>query len=147
MLSCSVAQSGSTLCDPMDCSLPGSSVHGIFPARILEWVAIYFSRGSWRPKDWTRVSYIACIAGIFFTNEPPENPFKKWPTWKKNFFCKKGNMETSMTQELLGATSKKPTFILRRNTDLKNLPSWPQKEWGNQSHFHLFSFIHTPIKW
>ena len=41
-----VAQSCPTLCDPMDCSLPGSSVHGIFQARVLEWVAISFSRRS-----------------------------------------------------------------------------------------------------
>ena len=41
-----VAQSCPTLCDPMDCSLPGSSIHGILQARILEWVAISFSRGS-----------------------------------------------------------------------------------------------------
>ena len=43
----------STLCDPMDCSLPGSSVHGILQARVLEWVAILFSRGSCRLKDWS----------------------------------------------------------------------------------------------
>ena len=48
-----VAQSCPTLCDPMDCSLPGSSIHGIFQARILEWVAISFSRGSSRPRDRT----------------------------------------------------------------------------------------------
>ena len=46
-----VAQSCLTLWDPMDCSLPGSSVHGLFQARVLEWVAISFSRGSSRPKD------------------------------------------------------------------------------------------------
>ena len=46
-----VAQSCPTLCDPMDCSLPGSSVHGIFQARILKWVSISFSRGSSRPRD------------------------------------------------------------------------------------------------
>ena len=46
------------LCDPMDCSLPGSSVHGISQARILEWVAISSSRGSTRPKDQTRISCI-----------------------------------------------------------------------------------------
>ena len=44
------------LCDPMDCSLPGSSAHGIFQARILEWGAISFSRRSSQPRDWTRVS-------------------------------------------------------------------------------------------
>ena len=54
-----VAQSCPTLCDPMDCSLPGSSVHGIFQARVLEWVAYPFSRGSSRLRDWTRVSRIA----------------------------------------------------------------------------------------
>ena len=53
-----VAQSCPTLCNPMDCSLPGSSIHGIFQARVLEWVAISFSRRSSWPRDWTRVSYI-----------------------------------------------------------------------------------------
>ena len=48
----------------MDCSLPGSSVHGILQARILEWVAISFSRGSFQPRDRTRVS---CSAGRRFT--------------------------------------------------------------------------------
>ena len=51
--------------DPMGCSLPGSSVHGIFQARILEWVAMPSSRGSSRARDRTQVS---CIAGRFFTN-------------------------------------------------------------------------------
>ena len=47
-----------TVCDPMDCSPPGSSVHGISQASILEWVAISFSRGSSQPRDQTQVSYI-----------------------------------------------------------------------------------------
>ena len=59
-----VAQSCPTLCNPMDGSLPGSAVHGIFPARVLEWVAISFSRGSSQPRDWTQVS---CIADRRFT--------------------------------------------------------------------------------
>ena len=53
-----VAQSCLTLCNPMDCSMPASSVHGIFQARLLEWVAISFSRGSSRPRDRTQVSSI-----------------------------------------------------------------------------------------
>ena len=61
---CLVAQLCPTL-RPHDCSLPGSSVHGILQARILEWVAISFSRGSSWARDRTRVS---CIAGRFFTN-------------------------------------------------------------------------------
>ena len=54
-----VPQSCLTLCDPMDCSPPGSSVHGILQARILEWVAISFSRGSSQARDRTQVSRIA----------------------------------------------------------------------------------------
>ena len=53
-----VAQSCPTLCDPLDCSPPGSSIHGIFQARILEWVAISFSRRSSQPRNWTQVSRI-----------------------------------------------------------------------------------------
>ena len=52
------------LCNPMDCSLPGSFVHGILQARILEWVAIHFSRESFWPRDWTQVS---CTASTVFT--------------------------------------------------------------------------------
>ena len=58
-----VAQSYPTLCDPMDGNSPGSSVHGILPARILEWVAIPSSRGSSRPGGRT---YVSCIADRFF---------------------------------------------------------------------------------
>ena len=58
---CSDTRSCPTLCNPMDCSLPGSSVHGILPARILEWVAISSSKGSSLPRDWTRVSCVSCI--------------------------------------------------------------------------------------
>ena len=53
-----------TLCDPMDSSLPGSAIHGIFQARILECAAISFSRGSSQPRDWT---WVFCIAGRRFT--------------------------------------------------------------------------------
>ena len=58
---CMLIQLCLTLCDPTDCSPPGSSVHGILQARILEWVAMPFSRGSFPPRDRTRVSYISCI--------------------------------------------------------------------------------------
>ena len=63
-----------TLCDPMGCSLPGSSVHGIFQARELEWVAISFSRGSSRPGDRTHVSHIAGRLFTVWATRPP------WPT-------------------------------------------------------------------
>ena len=64
-----------TLCDPMDCSLPGSSVHGILRVSILEWVAIAFSGGSSRPRDWASIS---CVAGRFFTIWFVLCHFQKW---------------------------------------------------------------------
>ena len=69
-----VTQSCPTLCDTLDCSLPGSSVHGILQARILEWVAIPFFRGSSltsQPRDQTWASH---IAGRFLPSEPPGKP-------------------------------------------------------------------------
>ena len=66
-----VAQLCLTLCDPMDCSLPGSSVHRIFQARVLEWAAISFSRGSSQPRDRTRSP---ALQADTLTSEPPGNP-------------------------------------------------------------------------
>ena len=63
-LACKVAQSCPALCNPIDCSLPGSSIHGIFQARVLEWVAISFSRGCSQPRYQT---WVSCIAGKFYT--------------------------------------------------------------------------------
>ena len=59
-----VTHSCQTLCDPRDCTLSGSSVHGILQARILEWVAISVSKGSIQPRDQI---WVSCIAGRFFT--------------------------------------------------------------------------------
>ena len=59
------------ICNPMDISLPGSSIHGIFQARVLEWSAIAFSNGSSRPGDGSRIS---CIARRVFTTEPLGKP-------------------------------------------------------------------------
>ena len=69
----SVAQSCLTRWDPIDCSPPGSSVQGIFPARILEWVAISSSRGSSWPRDWIWVSYISWIGQWILYH---------WATWE-----------------------------------------------------------------
>ena len=78
-----VAQSCPTLCDPMDCSLPGSSIHGIFQARILQWVAISFSRRSSQPRNWTQVF---CIAGRSDQRSPRildwiAYPFSRESSW------------------------------------------------------------------
>ena len=75
---CLVAQSFPTVCDPMDCSPPGSSVHGILQAGILEWVTVPSSRGSSPPRDGTQVSCIA--GGIFFFFLPSEPPGKPLPS-------------------------------------------------------------------
>ena len=74
---CEVAQSCPTLCDPMDCSLPGSSLHGILQARVLELAAISFSRGSSQPRDRTQVSRIPgrCF-NLWATREAPSGSIK-----------------------------------------------------------------------
>ena len=72
-----------TLCNPMDCSLPGSSVHGILQARIQEWVAISFTRGSSLPGDWT---WVSCLAGGFFTVwATREVPVHQGSPWELQF--------------------------------------------------------------
>ena len=72
-----VTQSCLILCDLMECSQPGSSVHGILQARILEWLAIPFSRGSFWPRDWT------CVSGLQADSLPSEPPRKPLIVWRK----------------------------------------------------------------
>ena len=78
-------QSCLTLYDPMDHSPPGSSVHRILQARILEWVAIPSSKGSSGPRDRTWVSYVLWIGGRFFTTSTLESP--KNCTLRTSFKC------------------------------------------------------------
>ena len=73
MGACSVTQSCPTLWDPLDCSPPGSSVLGILQARLLEWVAISFSRGSSLPRDWPCISCVSCIG---------RRILYRWATWE-----------------------------------------------------------------
>ena len=78
-----VAQLCPTLSDLIDCSLPGSSVHEIFQAVVLEWIAISFSRrGSSQPRDWTHICIagVSFIAGRFFAAEPPVLVTQSYPT-------------------------------------------------------------------
>ena len=104
-----VAQLCPTLLDPVDCSLPGSSVHGIFQARVLEWVAIFFSRGSSQPRDRTRVSR---TAGRRFT---------VWATREAHHFLKVHNaLELSWNQLPHPGCEK----IIFHKTGL-----WCQKDW------------------
>ena len=69
-------QSCLTVCEPMDCGPPGPSVHGILQARILEWVAIPFSRGFSQTRNQTRISSLLALAGGFFTTST---------TWEAQF--------------------------------------------------------------
>ena len=71
---CSVIKSCLTLCNPMDCSPPGSPGHGMLQARILEWVVISFPRGSSWPRNQTLDSLVPCIAGGFLSTEPLGKP-------------------------------------------------------------------------
>ena len=68
-----VPKSCPTLCGPMDCSPPGSSVHGIIQARIPEWVVIFFSRGSFQPRDQIQVCSASCVGRHFLYH---------WATWE-----------------------------------------------------------------
>ena len=95
------------LCDPTDCSPPGSSVYGISKARILEWVAISSSRGSSRPRDQTRIS---CIGRqILYCWSPQGSPF----TWLKRKW-------KSLSHVWLFATP----WTIRRNTSKEDIPSF-----------------------
>ena len=75
LCTCVPVQSCLTLCDPMDCSPPDSSVHGISQARMLEWFTMPSSRGSSQPRDPTCISCASCVAGGFFISEPPGKKF------------------------------------------------------------------------
>ena len=77
LVCCSVTKLCLTLCDPMDCGLPDSSIHGIHQARVLEWVAISYSRGSSWSWDWTRVS---CIGRLILYHWAPRKPSVRWYT-------------------------------------------------------------------
>ena len=99
-----------TLCDPMDHSPPSSSVHGIFQARILEWVAISFSKGSSWPRDWTRVFCVSCTDRwiFFFTTVPSGKPLE-WIVY--------GNCITPWQAVMYGAFQREALFLWLGNTE------------------------------
>ena len=90
---CLVAKLCLTLCNPKDCSLPGFSVHGISQARILEWVAISFSRGSSQPRDWTHVS---CIGRRILYQLNHQGSPKYQGTWFMFWISPPSNWDSSL---------------------------------------------------
>ena len=85
-----IAQPCPTLCNRMDCSPSGFSVHGIFQARILEWVAISFLRGSSWPRDWTCISCIGRSSLYYLSPQgspKSEKNFKKKKKEKEEHYC------------------------------------------------------------
>ena len=108
---CLVTKLCPTLCDPMDCSPPGPSVHGISQTRILEWVAISFSRASSRPRDGTRVSCIGRqILYSWVSREAPwwneEGSYSSHPSWALGRPCVPGALgKLSQPSQLLESTS------------------------------------------
>ena len=99
-----VTQSCPTLCNPMDCSLPGSSVHGIFQSRVLGWVAVFFSRGCSRPRDWTWLSHI--VGRRFIIQATKEVHYK----WYFLFFSISNNLYRNITD--FGRRQWHPTPVL-----------------------------------
>ena len=122
-----VAQLCPTLCDPMDCSLQGSSNHGIFQVRVLEWIVISFSSGYSWPRDQTRVSR---IVGRHFT---------VWTTYFENDFTTKCNLQIQcdpyqIINGIFHRTRRKKFHNSYGNTKTLSSQSSQKEEWswGNQ---------------
>ena len=126
-------------CDLTDCGLPGSCVHRILQARILEWVAISFSRGSSWPRNWMLVS---CIAGRFFTNWTKKEAHKTNYTSIKK---KKGNPATSRKEShWISLSLLRKTVHLRPSHGLVSRSNWIFG--GPLTDSLLFTLVGTPIQ-
>ena len=109
----------------MDSSPPGSSVHGVFQARILEWVAISFSRGSSKSKDW---KYISHTASRFFTSQPWEKPY----AYKKCTL----NVIQILTNQSSSVAQSGTTLCDPRNRSTPGFPVHHQLPESTQTHGH-----------
>ena len=115
-----------TLCHPLNCSLLGSSVHGILQARILEWAAIPFSRGSFQPWDWTWVSREWGEGGSFFSVRQWGQPVKLYCDTTSFWFCH----TLSVKLEGKSRTFSEPSFY----TSFKKLR-------GGRLSFYIFCLL------
>ena len=123
-----LAQSCLILCNPMDSSPPGSSVHGIFQARMLEWIAISSSRGSSPTWDWT-VS--PALAGWFFTTEPPGNStgLRRGSYKYCLFFARLG--------EVGGGCARRLLCVERKMWSNEKAQSWAEKDYKIRDSIHV----------
>ena len=151
-----VTQSSSTLCSTMDCSPPGSSVHGILQARILEWVAIPFSRRSSQSRDWTQVS---CITGRFWATREVLALIKLFRqvnlffsvvgkivefSWAYSEFCKKATCTFWLTVSWSGRTQFVILYIVLGWEEwraTKVLTSILISFWVKRTNFMLFQAV------
>ena len=127
-LSAQSFQSCPTLSNTVDCSPPGSSVHGILQARKLEWVAMPFSRGSSRPRDQTHVSSISCNTDGFFTAEPPGKSGKDLSSSTNTWINSAGNSGAESSPQrpqpqphFLHFTIPQKPFAIGRVREQKNI--------------------------
>ena len=141
-----VAQSCPTVCDPMDWGPPGFSVHGLLQSRILDWIAILFSRGTSQPRDWTLVSG---IAGRFFyhlsyrevlnlaliNNREGIQPHPSTENWIKDLLNMTLPIRTRpslpLSQSLPSGSFHKPLTLLHQRADwLKTTITGNRKEYN-----------------
>ena len=121
-----------TVCDPTDHRPPGSSLHEISQARILERVAISFSRGSSQSRDWT---WVSCFAGRLFTSEPPGKPC----TYRFHIWGFNQRWFENIWEKIITEGSKKQSLNLpnSRNESPLSILGFPTTDSTEDGNFHL----------
>ena len=138
-----VTQSFPTFCDHMDCNLPGSSVHGIFQAKILEWVSIFYSMGPSGPRDGTRVPESSVLAGRCVATVPPCchccSVTRSWPTLFDPMDC---SSPSSPVLPCLPAFAQTHVHWVSDATQLSHFLSSPSPPVLSLSQYHsLFQWV------
>ena len=127
-----VAQSCPILWDPVDCSLPGFSIHGILQARILEWVTISFPRGSSWPKDQTRSPALGADA---LTSEPPGKP-KRGVAIRSGYIPHTGIESKSPALRVVVSSPAEPQQKAINST---RLGGWDSNPCVQRRHYHKYT--------
>ena len=126
---CLLAWSCPTLCNPMDWSPPGSSIHKLFQTRKLEWVAIFSSRVSFWPRDWICVSCISCIGRQILYH---------WVIWEVQIIVSCYETESLLKNNILKLNNifkRKNICIYSTYRQLTNLMNWSSVKWSEGSCF------------